>query len=196
MVYDCPHCDRPTHFIIDKVHVLPDEGPPEEFSFAHCESCSHPAVFLREDVGDGFQNDTYYRVYPPHDRHIGFILPQVVRDSYEEAVRCETAKASIACAVMVGRTLEAVCKAYTPNATSIYQGLRTLHTNGVISQELLDWADHLRVIRNLGAHAGSAAVSRRDAQEALDFLQAILEILYYLRPKFEDIRSRQNAPGA
>jgi len=189
----CPHCERPMTFVVDAVHILPDEGPPEEYTFGHCDTCKKPAVFFRENMGDGFEKDSFYRTYPSQDRHIGYYLPEIVRQSYEEAVRCESAKTWIACVVMVGRTLEAVCKEFDPNTKSVFEGLKSLHVKGIISTELLEWATELRVLRNLGAHATSQKIEVFDALGALDFLQAILEILYDLRPRFEQFKKRRKA---
>jgi len=66
-----------------------------------------------------------------------------------------------------------------------------MYSKGLISQELLDWANELRVLRNLGAHATNERIDVLDATGALDFLQAILEILYDLRPKFEEFKRRR-----
>jgi hypothetical protein len=191
MVYHCWHCDEATNFIVLNTHILPEEGPPEEYSFAQCEKCHKPALFYRENMGDGFDKDSFYRLYPPHDRHIGYYLPDVVRASYEEAVACENSKTWIACAVMVGRTLEAICVEYDPATKTMFATLKSMLANGVISQELYDWANELRVIRNYGAHATSQSITRQDAMEALDFLQAILEIMYELRPKFKKMQDRR-----
>jgi len=73
--------------------------------------------------------------------------------------------------------------------------MKALLTRGIISQELSDWGDQLRVIGNLGAHATNEKIDRQDATEAIDFLQAILEILYDLRPKFEQMRARRSGPS-
>jgi hypothetical protein len=97
----------------------------------------------------------------------------------------------MACVVLVGRTLEGVAKEFDASATSVFQGLRYMHGKGLISQELLDWANELRVLRNLGAHATTKRIDSLDARDALDFLQAILEILYSLRPKFEELKQRR-----
>lgn len=191
MIYYCDHCEKHTNFHPLQSHIFPNEGPPEEYTFAKCDACDKPAVFLREDMGDGFDNDFYYRLYPPHDRHIGFLLPPVVRTSYEEAVKCEGAKSWIACVAMVGRTLEAVTKAYDPKQKTMFAGLQAMHKDGAISQEISEWANELRVIRNFGAHATDEPISRQDAEEALDFLQAILELLYYMRPKFQQMKARR-----
>ena len=62
---------------------------------------------------------------------------------------------------------------------------------GIISQELSDWGHALRSVGNLGAHPASETIDYQDACEAIDFLQAMLEILYELRPKFERMRQRR-----
>lgn len=193
MIYYCDHCEKHTNFHPLQLHVIPEESPPEEYTFAKCDTCNKPAVFYREDMGDGFESDSFYRLYPPHERHVGFFLPPVVRTSYEEAVRCENAKSWIACVTMVGRTLEAVTKAYDPKQKTMFAGLQAMHKNGAISQEIYEWANELRVIRNYGAHATDESISQKDATEALDFLQSILELLYYMRPKFQQMKARRTA---
>lgn len=193
IVYQCESCDEPSSYDLISNHILPDEGPPEEYSFCFCQKCNQPALFIREDMGDGFENDSYYRLYPRHNRHLGFALPQIVRDSYEEAVKCEASKTWTACVVMVGRTLEAVCKEFIPDTRTIYQGLNEMHTQGIISDEILEWSNELRFLRNIGAHASSTKLTYRDSSEAVDFLQSILEILYELRPKFEAMKTRRDA---
>src|SRR5258706_12957916 len=103
-VYNCPDCDEPTAHNVLKAHVRQDENPPEQFVFATCQKSGNPALFFREDMGDGFASDPFYRLYPKNERHLSFALPQLVRDSYHEAVLCEGGKAWIAWRGMVGRT--------------------------------------------------------------------------------------------
>ncbi|HYW47655.1 MAG TPA: DUF4145 domain-containing protein [Bryobacteraceae bacterium] len=197
MIYYCTSCDNTRNFIDVAVHVKPEAGPPIEYTLARCETCADAALFYREDMGDGFEGDNYYRLWPPHERHIGFLLPDIVRQSYDEAVKCENAKAHLAAAVMVRRALEAVTKEYEPTARTLHSGMKALLESGIISKELSDWGDQLRVIGNLGAHATSEKIDAQDVAEAIDFLQAMLEILYDLRPRFEKMRLRRaaNAKG-
>ncbi len=67
-------------------------------------------MFCREDLGNGFESDNYYRLWPAQSRHLAFTLPEIVRQSYDEAVKCENAKAYVAAVVMVRRALEAITK--------------------------------------------------------------------------------------
>lgn len=193
MIYFCEHCETHRNFNSLSVAEVRGGGFPEEFTFAVCEVCHYPAVYSREDydLGEGFEDDEYYRVYPPHERTVSFVLPAIVRESYDEAVRCESHKSWIACVTMVGRTLEAVTKEYAPEVRNMFGGLKKMYQDGAISQEIHDWANELRAIRNIGAHATPQKLSRQDATESLDFLQAILETIYYMRPKFIAMKARR-----
>ena len=151
-------------------------------------------MFAREDTGDGFEHGSYYRLWPPQSRHLGFALAEIVRQSYQEVARCETAKAYVAAVVMVRRALEAITKEHEPTARTLRAGLKAMLSRGLVSQEISDWGHELRVIGNLGAHATKESINRLDAVEAIDFLQAILEILYDLRPKFERMHARRSTP--
>jgi hypothetical protein len=195
ILYYCENCEDKRAYKEVFTHVNPKEGPPAEYTFALCETCNYPSLFLREDMGTegGFMDDDYYKVYPSNERHIGYPLPELIRSSYEDAIKCELAKISTACVVMVGRTLEAVCKEHVPGNSTIFKGLEEMKKKGIISDEIFAWAQKLRVLRNAGAHATAVNISQTDASEAIDFLQAILEILYHLRPKFQSIVDREGS---
>jgi hypothetical protein len=87
--------------------------------------------------------------------------------------------------------LEAVAKEFDPSNKVLATALREMLKNGIISQDIFDWANELRIVRNLAAHAQGDRISREDAVEGLDFAQAILEILYELRPKFDEMKKRR-----
>jgi hypothetical protein len=186
--WTCSDCGKARVFQIIHVHDRFERNAefPEEFTYAVCNSCSSPLVLSRDDYGGGFDEDAYGQLYPPRKRLISYGVPHRVRGSYDEAVRCEEAGAWTAVGAMVGRALEAVCKDFDPNVTTIDGGLRTMLANGVISQELYDWSNGLRVVRNASAHASTERTTAEDARTALDFLQALLSILYDLRVRFEE----------
>jgi hypothetical protein len=74
----------------------------------------------------------------------------------------------------------------------VYKGIEKLHEQGVISDQIYTWANELRILRNLGAHASGETIKEEDARESLDFLKAILENVYDLTPKFEAFKLRRN----
>lgn len=192
MVGYCKDCNEHRNYIKIETHTIcPKEYIPMEYTFAYCEHCKTPSLFLREDYGRGFEEDEYYRLYPVNERLINFDVPEIVKQSYEEAVKSINASCWIASVVMVGRALEAVCKDAFPESKNVYTGLKKMKEKGLISEELLEWSNELRVLRNMGAHASDEKITAIDATEALDFLQAILEIFYHLRPKFNKMKERR-----
>lgn len=197
LAFQCPECDGPQMFDVSNVHKSRDaDGFWEEFTYAVCARCQRPVLLTRDDLGGSFDDDQYYRAYPALQRQIGFAVPEGVRRAYDEAVKTEQAKAWMATAVMAGQALEAVCKDYDHSIRTISDGLQKLLAAGVISQELSDWGNGLRVVRNRGAHATSRPVTADDARFAMDFLQALLEILYSLRRQFGVWKEQRSASEA
>jgi hypothetical protein len=190
IVHYCEGCRQPRAFRINHQvsFVVEEEFLPEQLTVAFCPTCSRPSVFSREIFGsieDGDVSD-YFRLYPPDKRQLTYQIPMAVKASYDEAVRCERAGAWMATATMARRALEAVAREYVPSGRNeLFSAIRKMHEDGIISEELQRWANGLRFLGNLGAHPTATSVSAEDATFALDFLQALLEILYDLRPNFE-----------
>lgn len=187
---DCRNCKSSNAF--DYVYCYehqPDDGCPEEYTIARCRACNEIAFFYREDPDFVFEQTgeiaAFHCLWPDEPRFLDFELPELIGDSYTEAVRAVKAKLYVAAGAMIGRTVEAICKDFDPKCKGIYAGLRSMLKEGALSQEMYDWANELRVLRNESAHATDIRISKEEADSALDFLQSILELIYEIRPKFE-----------
>jgi hypothetical protein len=63
----------------------------------------------------------------------------------------------------------------------------------VIDERLLEWADGLRVLGNVGAHfTDRAGVSKQDASDALELIEAMLDYVYVFSAKFEQFKARRD----
>ena len=190
--YTCPSCGPNRIFKIRCVQIMMNSDPHIEYTLASCTNCDQ-FILLTRDEPDAHLIPPYTQQYPPHRRNPTlYNAPEEVVRSYIEAVRCEESYAWMAAVVMVRRALEAVCKTFDPQITKVYNGLRKLNEDGIISDELYKWADVLRDIGNVGAHVDENEVTKQDAEDSLDFLEAILETLYYHRPKFELMEERRS----
>jgi hypothetical protein len=118
-------------------------------------------------------------------------IPQDLRDEWQEAQKCFAAKAYKATAVMVRRTLEGTCADQGVDKGSLANRLQKLKAEGRIDGLLAEWADLLRVVGNAGAHFSDESVSRQDAEDALEFSEALLDHVYVLRSRFEEFKSRR-----
>ena len=190
----CQNCQSPSSFYLYSPSDCENyRGSPIRFYTGNCNRCNMVAVFTVSIDENGTELGTLARVYPTHRNSLSCVLPTEPQRSYDEAIRCEESGASLATVVMVGRALEAVCKEHFPDPKnlSIFSGIDRLHKEGVISDQLKLWADQLRVLRNIGAHASTDTVTIEDAREALDFMKAILENVYDLGPKFKQFVARR-----
>ena len=194
-VFICPNCGELSKSnVYGEVSMyLPESGPPAEFALVQCshKSCQHPIVQVREDYGQGFDDDEP-GIFYPSPRRLNWTVPEALRDEFSEARKCFDAKAYRATVVMVRRTLEGTCKDQGSNKKTLASSLVELKDQGKIDGMLAEWANHLRVIGNIGAHFTDKSVSAQDAEDALDFAEALIDHLYDLRPRFENFKARQS----
>jgi hypothetical protein len=191
-IFTCDECKARVQLVIAHRYnrSLNGEGPDEHYIFGHCAECHRPAILeFTERAQDEF--DFVSQAYPPLDTGIPYKLPPKVEESYREARLCQRAGSHIATAVMVRRTLEAVAREFSQNSRNLVAALGAMHNQGVISNELALWGDQLRFLGNVGAHPTNDRVTALDAKEAVEFLEAIVETIYYLRPKFQAMKARR-----
>jgi len=193
MLIECPHCEAKVdgRLIGEREYGATDEYDPCKYVFLECPICQQPLLGVCESTIEytigrrGTAGKTVWllpqRVWPlplPHESNDPSI-PQIVRTSLDDARKCFHAKVYTACAVMCGRALEAICKEKTSELT-LARGLQKLKSTNQIDNRLFDWGEALRKERNIGAHASEETVSRLDAQDILDFANAITEYIYIM----------------
>lgn len=199
---DCGHCDATvkaeilaTHevkYFEDRVML---ELPDYRVSLAVCPAC-HEAVVARETwAGEGDHGESFWskamRVWPRAERETNAMIPDIVRVSLEEAQRCHRAAAHTACAVMCGRALEGMCIHFETKELHLAKALPELRERKLIDERLFSWGDELRKHRNVAAHATEDRISRDDATDLLEFLNAICEYVFILTPRFESFMARK-----
>jgi len=65
----------------------------------------------------------------------------------------------------------------------------------VIAPQLKDWAHHVRILGNAGAHPDVFIdVQEADAREAVDFAGELLKYIYVLAARYERRTSEPNTP--
>jgi len=196
----CPHCEAQVQANVlgEKEYPPYEDGVPTKFQFVACCKCGtamvgHCEWEHDEEGGQGWGKLT--RRWPQVDQQLDQNIPIIVQRSLEEARRCHAAKAFTACAVMVGRAIEGMCKDKV-NADYLADGLKKLKAQGIIDEKLYKWGEALRNERNIGAHAGTDSVSRQDARDVLDFSYAMAEYVYVLDEKYREYIGRKSVPAA
>jgi hypothetical protein len=81
----------------------------------------------------------------------------------------------------------------TENNGTLAKRLRRLRDSGKIDARLYSGANQLRMVRNDAAHDLSVVVSKDDARDCLEFVEAISVNVFVLDRKFQEFTKRSGA---
>ncbi len=171
-----------------------------KWTLLQCPECLEPTllqadqVTKREYPGGGSWKTTIeaIRALYPFEKQIPSSLPEPIGKMYAEAIKVKLLSPS-SCAVLVRRTLEAVCQHENATGRTLANKLKNLADTGKIPQTLVDIALHLRQLGNLGAHFDvDDDVTIQDVSIILDFVELFLEYLYIAPAKIQAVKDRLN----
>jgi hypothetical protein len=196
MIIECANCESKVDANV-KGHydyVTPEDHETIRALLLICPVCKEPMLGCQDQYQNGpdsFQWSNTKRLWPAPDKYISWNIPDIVRVSLEEAHICLKSKAYNACAVMCGRALEGVCSKYGTKTNILAKGLKELLDKGVIDNRLFQWSEELRKHRNIGAHATDEKITKEDARDLLDFVNAICEYVFVLKDKYDKFLKRK-----
>jgi hypothetical protein len=202
MIVECPYCEAIVagKVLADHESYNPAEDPaPFTAALLECPGCKQTLVggyYTFADSDGRKVKEEPGRLWPVPRRLFDSDIPELVRTSLEEAEKCFRASAYGACAVMCGRALEGACHHFNVKSKNLGAGLRELRDTQVIDGRLFTWATELQKSRNLSAHATGERISKGDAQDLLEFTNAICEYLFVLSAKFEKYMERKAKQAA
>jgi hypothetical protein len=200
MLLECSNCEAivdakevAQHKYIDPIKWEEDDGTEGEYPFdarvvlVSCPKCNHPMLAYDDEGTEG----EFVRIYPPRDRNLHPSVPEPIRNAFTEARTCFRAKAFVAAAIMCRKTLEGICLAHGAKSRSLAAALKELKEKGIIENRLFEWAEELRAIGNEAAHGVQFIAKREDAEDALQFTEALIEYVFTYRDRFEEFKKRR-----
>ena len=196
MIIECPKC---LAFVEaeekgDFQYGISRHNPAGRYVLLRCGRCERPILACQDNIGnigDGDVWDTPTRVFPSQD-YANPNAPSEIRQAFEEASSCFRARAYTATAIMCRKTLEGICAHYGVREGSLVSSLRKLKDDAIIDARLHEWSDALRLAGNEAAHDVGVQISQDDAQDMLEFTNAIIDYLFSFRDKFEKFKARRN----
>jgi len=99
------------------------------------------------------------------------------------------------CVIMCRKCIEAVCIFLGAQEGSLAARLRRLRDSGHIETRLFVWAEELRLVGNDAAHEMNMSISKQDAFDSLEFVEAILLYVFALDERFRQFRDRRRQAG-
>jgi hypothetical protein len=104
-------------------------------------------------------------------------LPVTVQPIWDEATKVYRVGAYPSAVVACGRALEQAASERKITGGTLQKRIEKMRADGVITTEFKDAMDYVRLIRNVGAHAGKE-VSQQSADGTMRFTQQTLRLLF------------------
>jgi len=195
MILECANCS-----LVVEGDVLCDYSlvNPEDiieafkYTFAKCPKCDSPILFVQErevDINSIYWGDIKI-LHPQTDFHINPVIPDKIRETIVESVQCYRAKAYTATTIMCRRAIEGFCTIKGIKENNLALSIKKLKADGIINEQLFEWANELRLLGNEAAHNIDVSFTATDARDTLDFTIAILDFTYSFKDKFEKFKNR------
>ena len=108
-------------------------------------------------------------------------LPQSVRDALAEAATCHANQCYVAAAMLVRKTMEALCEDKQAAGGNLKDKIQSLGSKVVLPQQLLGSLDNLRLLGNDAAHIEARDyddVGKEEVEVAFKVTKEILKAVY------------------
>lgn len=197
----CQHCMTMVGAAVKGDFATGFEGEPTTyFVLCVCPNCGGPLLAEVYEVSfDPLTGREYSNPivrYPSRAVGVEPTWPEVLAKRFAEADTCFRSGAFNAAAVMCRRTMEQVCSELGASGRTLHENLARLEQQGHLDRTLLEWAQSLRALGNVGAHAGTEDVEAQDARDALEFARAVIDYVFAYKKKFAEFKARRTAHAA
>jgi Domain of unknown function (DUF4145) len=121
-------------------------------------------------------------------------IPPPIAASLEEAIKCHSAECYKAAALMVRRVLEELCEERKAIGSNLKERLVSLSKIVIIPQELIQAADHLRLLGNDAAHIEAKtyqSVGEPEVRIAIDLAKELLKGAYQYKALLSQLTALQ-----
>lgn len=164
-----------------KVDESQDEPPVEygtRYEILKCHVC--PDVTIRSiDWHDWWEPEEGpdWKILFPSDSKMPIGLPENIAKGYRAALKVKSVDAN-AFGVLIGRVMDMVCHDRGAAGRFLGQKLADLAAKGEVPQKLVEVAEKLTKLRNVGAHAELGELTPREVPVVEDLCRALLEYIY------------------
>jgi hypothetical protein len=140
-------------------------------------------------------NDGAVLSYPPEVLDVDpSDVPMPIAKSLEEAIQCHSARCYRAAALMVRRVLEELCDERGAAGDDLKARLRDLGKVIVVPTDLMEAADHLRLLGNDAAHIKAKTydnIGEKEVRVAIDLTKELLKATYQYRTLVDRLKKLQ-----
>lgn len=170
----CVYCERDT-YVLTKSNPVPVPGiqvSPDEMDWL-----KYVSVVVHQ--------------YPLWNPTLHEAVPAPVSSSALEAEKCPEVGAYNACGVMTRRAVHSLCEDKGAEGRDLFAQLKDLKAKQLITPDLHEWADSLRVLGRDGAHPEFPEVTADDAEDGVKLLRESVKYVYILPHERAEKRKRE-----
>ena len=168
----------------------------DEYILRCCPKCKSPFL-IKHSYFNHFEAGSYIQdevlLYPSGSGEalsLGAIPAGILR-IYSQSKSCFSNGLYEPSVIMARKCLEAVCRDLGATGRNLSDKVESLSNSNKIDKRLHSWATELRLIGNDAAHDLDVKITKRDAQDSLAFLNAMLLYIYTLEKKFSEFLRRR-----
>lgn len=203
----CPRCGRASNFTTRQIapvtyqtglymegldgrsHRIPDE----QLAVMECAYCQQNIVVIEEMLHDGQRDKQAGRIswrgihwWPtPGGGSLGPDVPQTISQAYGEGVRCISANAPNGAAAVFRTALAYLVEnkgsEQAKSKRDLQDKIAQMARDGGLPSSLVDWATHIRLYGNAGAHPDVYGdVTIPEAREIASLIKTFVEVIYVL----------------
>jgi Domain of unknown function (DUF4145) len=172
----CPHCLREVRFDI----LAQTQHGRLLHQIQKCQACRE-LVYRQLDVEE--PSHTLAQWPPRGIRPAHPAVPPPIAADWLEAHLCLSIRAFRGAAAMARRAVQGVAVERGAKDAKLSAQLKELEARATLHPTMVEWADHIRLLGNAGAHPGGdglETVSEDEAREVVRFLDELLRWLYEL----------------
>lgn len=125
-------------------------------------------------------------------------IPPKILAALEEAISCHASKCYIASAMLVRKTLEELCADRNANGGDLKAKLKELRTKVILSEELMDATDDLRLLGNDAAHIESKTyddIGQEEVELSIDITKEVSKSIYQYSDLLERLQAYKKKKG-
>jgi hypothetical protein len=169
----CVNCEKDT-YILTRSQALP-----------------LPGITVSVDEADWLKSlNLVIHHYPVWIAAVDRSVPLGVSGAAVEAEKCLAIGAYNACGVMTRRAIHSLCEDKKAEGRDLFAQLKDLKANQLITPDLHEWADSLRMLGRDGAHPEFPEVTAEDAEDGMKLLREIVKFVYILPHERAENRKR------
>ncbi len=166
----------------------------EHYTICICHRCNQ-AFLIQESlrgVPAEFETVTDSVVlYPAESKISTEHFPSSIKNAYVQALRSYKMSLFDPSVLMCRKCLEGLCKILGVTGGNLSKKLDKLKSENHIDERLLKWGHQIRLIGNEAAHDIDTPISKKDAQDILEFTEAILIYVFSLTKRYEALIERR-----